>query len=152
MEKKIQEKIQEGNLDLPQSIGLLIARLLQQKFPSEAVSTKRDGTLIITFNNRDKMKHYKTIELEYNSLYFRYELIDTEIISAEVNCTQCGGRYIKTTYHALYDLKEIWQGRHNLTERYKIGGDLTESAVGISAIKKQEMAQPESQQKLLFYT
>jgi hypothetical protein len=149
----VEKKKHIGQMDLPQSIGHLIARLLQRKFPSEAASLNRDGTLIITFNDKDKMDRYKTIELEYNSLYFKYQLIGTEIISVETDCPHCGGPYIKTTYPAFYELKEIWQGRHNVTERYKMGGDLTESKVGIgiSAIK-QKIEQTELQQELLFYT
>ena len=147
----MEEKKHTGKMDLPQSIGHLIARLLQRKFPSEAASIHRDGTLIITFNDEDKMERYKTIELEFNSLYFKYEVFDTEIISGETDCPYCGGPYTKTTYHASYELKEIWQGRHNVTERYEIDGDLTESKVGISAIE-QKTAQTELQQELLFYT
>ena len=146
----MEEKKHIGKMDLPQSIGHLITRLLQRKFPSEAASINRDGTLIITFNDKDKMERYKTIELEFNSLYFKYEVFDTEIISGETDCPHCGGKYIKTTYHAFYELKEIWQGRHDVTERYKMGGDLTESKVGISA--KQQIEQTELQQELLFYT
>ncbi len=108
---------------------------------------------MITFNDEDKMERYKTIELEFNSLYFTYEIFDTEIISRETDCPHCGGPYIKTTYHAFYELKEIWQGRHNVTERYRMGGDLTESKVGIaiSALKR-KISQTEVQHELLFYT
>jgi hypothetical protein len=146
----VEEKKRIGKMDLPQSIGHLIARLLQRKFPSEIASINRDGTLMITFNDKDKMDRYKKIELELNSLYFKYEIFDTEIISGETDCPHCGGPYIKTTYHAFYELKEIWQGRHDVTERYKIGGDLTESKTGISALKR--IPQTEMQQELLFYT
>ena len=64
-----------GKMDLSQSIGHLIARLLHREFPSETASINRDGTLIITFNDKDKMNRYKTIELEHNSSTKEKELL-----------------------------------------------------------------------------
>ena len=72
----VEEKKHVGKFDLPQSIGFIISRLVQQKFPLEG----------------DK-PHTKPI------------------------------------YHAFYELREILQDNENVTERYKKGGDLTESKI-----------------------
>ncbi len=139
-----------GKMDLPQSIGYIIARLIQQKFPRKTTSINRDGTIIMTFKDKEKMEQNKIIELELKSMYFKYEVVDTKTISEETKCRHCGSDYIKTIHCVTYELTEIWQGRHNVTERYKIGGDLTESKIGISALRR-EVQQSEAP-KVAIYT
>jgi hypothetical protein len=41
---------------------------------------------------------------------------------------------MRPTFHAFYELREIWQDKDNVTERYKIGGDMTESKTGSSTL------------------
>jgi hypothetical protein len=132
--EKVEEKKHIGKFDLPQSIGFIIARLIQQKFPLEGGSTQRDGILLLVFDDEDEIEQYKTIELEHNSLYFKYQLIDTETISGDKSCPYCDNPHVRPTYHAFYELREIWQDNDNVTERYKIGGDLTESKIGRSSV------------------
>lgn len=151
MGEKIQEEIQEGQFDISQSVGYLIARLIQQKFPRESAAVNRDGTMKIVFDDEDKMKRYQTIELRFGKMYFKYEAIETKEISGETKCWHCKSIYIKTVYYVSYELKQVKKGEFDLTERYKIGGNLTEAKVGVSALK-QQIAQTELQKKLLFYS
>jgi hypothetical protein len=149
--EKMEEKTSVGNFDLPQSLGYLIARLIHQKFPREVAAINRDGTMTIVFNDEDKMERYKVVELKFGKMLFKYEAVETKEVSGDAKCLHCKSDYIKTVYYVSYELKEVKQGSYDLTERYKIGGDMTEAKVGISAIK-QQVAQTELQQKLLFYS
>jgi hypothetical protein len=130
----VEEKKYIGNFDLPQSIGFIIAQLIQRQFPLEGGSARRDGILLLVFDDEDEPEQYKTIELEYNTLYFRYELLDTETISGVKNCPYCDKSHTKPTFHAFYELREILQDNKNVTERYIKGGDMTESKIGRSPI------------------
>ena len=147
----MEEKTSEAKYDLPQSLGYLIARLVHQKFPREVAAVNRDGTMTIVFNEEEKMERYKVVELQFGKMLFKYEAEHTKAVSGEAKCLHCKSEYIKTVYYASYELKEVKKGQYDLTERYKIGGDMTEAKVGISAIK-QQIAQTELQQKLLFYS
>jgi hypothetical protein len=147
----MEEKTSEGKYDLPQSLGYLIARLIHQKFPREVAAINRDGTMTIVFNDEEKMERNNVIKLDYGKMKFVYEAVETKAVSGDAKCLHCKSEYIKTVYYVAYDLKEVKKGSYDLTERYKIGGDMTEAKVGISTIKKQ-IAQTELQQKLLFYS
>ena len=54
---KVEEKKYIGKFDLPQSIGFIISRLVQQKFPLEGGSTQRDGILLLVFDDEDETEH-----------------------------------------------------------------------------------------------
>jgi hypothetical protein len=139
-----------GNFDLPQSIGYVISRLIRQKFPRETAAINRDGTMTVVFDDKDKMERNETIELQFGKMIFRYEAIKTKTVSGDAKCLHCKSDYIKTIYSVTYELKELWQGRHNLTERYKIGGDLTESKIRISTMRREQTQSEES--KVAIYT
>ena len=147
----MEEKTSEAKYDLPQSLGYLIARLVHQKFPREVAAINRDGTMTIVFEDKEKMERYNIIKLDFGKMQFVYEAVETKAVSGEAKCLHCKSNYIKTVYYVSYELKEVKKGQYDLTERYKIGGDMTEAKVGISAIK-QQIAQTELQQKLLFYS
>ncbi|MFX1466091.1 MAG: hypothetical protein ACFFA5_06430 [Promethearchaeota archaeon] len=147
----MQEKTSVGNYDLPQSLSYLIARLIHQKFPREIAAINRDGTMTIVFDDEDRVERYKVVELQYGKMLFKYDAVETKEVSGDAKCLHCKSHYIKTVYYVSYELKEVKMGHSDLTERYKIGGDMTESKVGYSAIK-QQIAQTELQQKLLFYS
>ena len=147
----MEEKTSVGNFDLPQSLSYLIARLIHQKFPREVAAINRDGTMTIVFNDEDKMERNKTVELQFGKMLFRYEAVETKAVSGEAKCLHCKSDYIKIVYYVNYELKEVKQGSYDLTERYRVGGDMTAAKVGIPAIK-QQIAQTELQQKLLFYS
>jgi len=149
--EKMEEKTSVGNFDLPQSLSFLIARLIQQKFPREVAAINRDGTMTIVFDDENKMERNKTVELQFGKMLFRYDAVETKEVSGEAKCLHCKSDYIKIVYYASYELKEVKQGSYDLTERYRVGGDMTEANVGIPAIK-QQIAQTELQQKLLFYS
>lgn len=147
----MEEKTSEAKYDLPQSLGYLIARLVHQKFPREVAAINRDGTMTIVFEDKEKMERYNIIKLDFGKMQFVYEAVETKAVSGETKCPHCKSNYIKTVYYVSYELKEVKKGQYDLTERYKIGGDMTEAKVGISTIK-QQIAQTELQQKLLFYS
>jgi hypothetical protein len=96
------------------------------------------------------MERNETIELQFGKMIFRYEAIKTKTVSGDAKCLHCKSDYIKTIYSVTYELKELWQGRHNLTERYKIGGDLTESKIRISTMRREQTQSEES--KVAIYT
>jgi hypothetical protein len=141
----MEEEQHVENFDLPQSIGYVIARLIRQKFPRETAAINRDGTMRVVFDDKDKMERNETIELQFGKMLFRYAAIEIKTVSGDAKCLHCKSDYIKTIYSVTYELKELWQGRHNLTERYKIGGDLTESKIGISAIRREQTQSGESE-------
>jgi hypothetical protein len=147
----MEEKTPEGKYDLPQSLSYLIARLIHQKFPREVAAINRDGTMTIVFNDEEKKDRYNIINLDFGKMKFVYEAKETKEVSGEAKCVHCKSDYIKTVYYVSYELQEVKQGSYDLTNRYKIGGDMTEAKVGYSAIK-QQIAQTELQQKLLFYS
>jgi hypothetical protein len=107
--------------------------------------------MTIVFNDEDRMERNNIIKLEFGKMQFVYEAVETKEVSGDAKCLHCKSDYIKTVYYVSFELKEVKQGSYDLTERYKIGGDMTEAKVGISAIK-QQVAQTELQQKLLFYS
>ncbi|MFX1520874.1 MAG: hypothetical protein ACFFCD_13235 [Promethearchaeota archaeon] len=147
----MEEKTTVGGFDLPQSLSYVIARLIQQKFPREAAAINRDGTMTIVFDDKDKMERYTIVELQFGKMIFKYEAVETKQVSGEAKCLHCKSNYIKTVYYVSYKLKEVTKGSYDLTERYKIGGDMTESKVGISAIK-QQIALTDLQKRLLYYS
>jgi len=148
----MEEKTSVGKFDLPPSLGYLIARLIHQKFPREVAAINRDGTMTIVFNDEEKMDRHNSIKLDFGKMRFVYEAVEAKAVSGDAKCLHCKSDYIKTVYYVSYELKEVKQGSYDLTERYKIGGDMTEAKVGISTIKRQ-IAQTElQQQKLLFYS
>jgi len=115
-----------NEFDLPKSFAHLIAKLYHKEHPRDTAAINRDGTLVVSTEYEYRLKE-KFLEFEFGKIYVKYKLIDKKTIEIPTTCRVCKSRYMKKRYKLVYVIDEIWYGRHDVTDRYKSGGNLTET-------------------------